>query len=130
MGEAGRGHAEVMPLSVWIRRVQEEPTHNDGTRVLVDRLWPRGIKKADVAFDDWSKDVAPSTELRTWYGHHPERFAEFADRYRAELDTEAGRAALQRLRSGVRGKRLTLLTATRDVEHSQAAVLAELLDGT
>ncbi len=119
-----------MALSVWVRRVQEAPTHNDGTRVLVDRLWPRGIKKDDVAHDHWNKDVAPSTELRRWYGHDVEKFEEFAKRYRAELDSEAGQKALQELKECVRGKRLTLLTATKDVEHSQAQVLADLLDGS
>lgn len=120
----------LMALSVWVRRVQEEPTHNDGTRVLVDRIWPRGLKKTEVVFDDWNKAVAPSTELRKWYGHDPEKYAEFAKRYRSELDSAAGREALQHLRDCVRGKRLTLLTATRDVEHSQASVLAEMMDGS
>lgn len=117
-----------MGLSVWVRRVQDEPTHNDGTRVLVDRVWPRGISKEDVGHDYWNKDVAPSTELRKWYGHDPEKFEEFSRRYREELDSEAGALALKELRDCVRGKRLTLLTATKDVEHSQAAVLADLLE--
>lgn len=124
------GEGGAMALSVRVRRVQEDPGHNDGTRVLVDRVWPRGVRKADVACEDWNKDVAPSTALRKWYGHDPEKFAEFAERYRGELDTAQGREALQRLRDCVRGKRLTLLTATKDVEHSQAQVLADLLDGT
>ncbi len=119
-----------MALSVWVRRVQDDPTSNDGTRVLVDRLWPRGIKKQDVAHDHWNKDVAPSTELRKWYGHDPEKFAEFTRRYRAELETANGTAALKELRECVRGTRLTLLTATHDVEHSQAQALKDLLDGT
>lgn len=119
-----------MSLSVWVRRVQEEPSHNDGTRILVDRIWPRGVKKSDAALDDWNKDVAPSTELRKWYGHDPEKFDEFSKRYRCELDTEAGREALKKLRDSVRGKRLTLLSATKDIEHSQAAVLAMMLDGS
>lgn len=119
-----------MGLSVWVRRVQEEPTHNDGTRVLVDRIWPRGMRKEDVPHDFWNKGVAPSTELRKWYGHDPERFDEFARRYRAELESPAGRDALNELRDCVRGKRLTLLTATKDVEHSQAQVLANLLNGS
>jgi uncharacterized protein YeaO (DUF488 family) len=119
-----------MTLSVRVRRVQDDPAHADGVRVLVDRVWPRGVTKVDAALDDWNKDVTPSTELRRWYGHDPEKFAEFARRYRSELDSDAGREALQRLRDGVRGKRLTLLSATRDIEHSQAAVLAEMLDGT
>lgn len=119
-----------MSLSVWVRRVQEEASHNDGTRILVDRIWPRGVKKSDAALDDWNKDVAPSTELRKWYGHDPEKFDEFSKRYHSELDTEAGREALQKLRDSVRGKRLTLLSATKDIEHSQAAVLAKMLDGS
>lgn len=119
-----------MALSVWVRRVQDGPGHNDGTRVLVDRIWPRGVKKTDAALDDWNKDVAPSTELRKWYSHDPEKFDEFAKRYRDELDSAAGREALQRLRDCVRGKRLTLLSASRDIEHSQATVLAEMLDGS
>ena len=117
-----------MTLSVWVRRVQEEPSHNDGTRVLVDRIWPRGVKKSDAALDDWNRDVAPSTELRKWYGHDPEKFDEFSKRYHSELDTKAGREALQKLRDSVRGKRLTLLSATKDIDHSQAAVLAKMLD--
>ncbi len=119
-----------MALDVWVRRIQEDATHNDGTRVLVDRLWPRGISKEDASFEHWNKDVAPSTELRKWYAHDPDKFDEFARRYRDELQSPAGQEALQALRDCVRGKRLTLLTATKDVEHSQAAVLADLLNGT
>lgn len=76
-----------MTLSVWVRRIREEPARNDGTRVLVDRLWPRGFKKEDVSFDHWNKDVARSAELRRWYGHDLGRFEEFARRYRAELES-------------------------------------------
>ncbi len=119
-----------MALNVWVRRIQEDATHNDGTRVLVDRLWPRGISKQDASFEHWNKDIAPSTELRKWYAHDPDKFDEFARRYRDELQSPAGQEALQALRDCVRGKRLTLLTATKDVEHSQAAVLADLLNGT
>lgn len=116
-----------MGLSVEVRRVYDEPSDEDGTRVLVDRVWPRGLKKSEARLDDWNKDVAPSTELRKWYGHDPDRFDEFRERYLEELDTAAGREALQRLRDTVRGKRLTLLSATKDIEHSQAAVLADVL---
>lgn len=115
-------------MNITYKRVQEEAGHNDGTRVLVDRVWPRGVSKAEAQFDDWNKDVAPSTALRKWYGHDPEKFDEFARRYRDELDTEEGRHALDRLRAAVTGKRLTLLTASKDVEHSQAAVLTALLN--
>lgn len=112
---------------VRVRRAYDEPTPEDGVRVLVDRLWPRGIRKDALDLADWNKDVAPSAELRGWFGHDPEKFAEFASRYRDELDTVAGRAALDRLRALPRGRPLTLITATKDVEHSQAAVLADLL---
>jgi uncharacterized protein YeaO (DUF488 family) len=95
-----------------------------GTRVLVDRLWPRGLRKADVPLDEWCKDVAPSTELRKWYAHDPGRFLDFGRRYRDELRQPPGSDALDRLRgSGP----LVLLTATKDVEKSAAAVLAEVL---
>ena len=112
---------------VRVRRIYDGTGPDDGVRVLVDRVWPRGVKKEAADLDDWAKDVAPSTELRRWYGHDPDRFAQFRRRYRDELGTPAGRQAVARLRAESRGRRLTLLTATKDVEHSQAAVLAELL---
>lgn len=115
---------------VRIARVYDAPTADAGTRVLVDRVWPRGVRKQDLAGVEWSKDVAPSTELRQWYGHAPERFAEFARRYRAELTEPDRAAALDRLRELARRGTLTLLTATKDVGTSQAAVLAELIRGT
>lgn len=111
-----------MPETVRVKRVYEQASDDDGTRVLVDRVWPRGVSKDEARLDRWAKDVAPSTELRKWYGHDPAKFEEFGRRYRAEL---SGSSALADLRA-VTG-RLTLLTATRDVEHSQAAVLAALL---
>ncbi len=112
-----------------MRRVYDDPSPEDGTRVLVDRIWPRGLAKARAGIDEWAKDVAPSTELRRWYGHDPARFEEFRRRYRAELAEPERQAALGRLRELARSGRLTLLTATRDVDHSQAAVLAEQLHG-
>lgn len=116
-------------MDIIVKRIQEEPAQNDGTRVLVDRVWPRGISKQKAALDDWNKGVAPSTDLRKWYGHDPEKFEEFSRRYREELDTEDGREALEALRRSVRGKRLTLLTASRAVDISQAVVLRDLLTG-
>lgn len=113
-------------MTVQVRRIHDEPGEGDGTRVLVDRVWPRGLRKQDARYDEWVKDVAPSTELRKWYGHDPDRFAEFRRRYRAELD---GSPALDRLRGLARDGDLTLLTATRSPERSQAEVLRELLDG-
>jgi uncharacterized protein YeaO (DUF488 family) len=96
--------------------------------VLVDRLWPRGLAKDAARLDDWAKDAAPSADLRRWYGHDPAKFDEFRQRYLGELAGDSQRAALGRLRAlAASGRPLTLLTATRDVEHSQAAVLARLL---
>jgi uncharacterized protein YeaO (DUF488 family) len=120
----------VWPLDVRVGRVYDEPAAN-GTRVLVDRLWPRGLRKDAARLDAWAKDVAPSSELRTWYGHDPARFDEFRRRYLAELAGSPQRAALGRLRAlaSAHGP-LILLTATRDVDHSQAAVLADLLRQT
>ena len=97
-------------------------------RVLVDRLWPRGLKKAAVDLDEWAKDVAPSDELRRWYGHVPERFDEFARDYRAELARQPAAAAVARLRHQAYRGRLVLLTATRDVTRSGAEVLRVLLE--
>jgi uncharacterized protein YeaO (DUF488 family) len=115
-------------MTVRVRRVREEPSTDDGTRVLVDRLWPRGLAKADAVYDEWLRDVAPSTELRRWFSHDPERFDEFAGRYRAELEAEPAASALARLRTWAADGALTLLTATRDVENSHARVLARVLD--
>ncbi|MBO4269214.1 DUF488 domain-containing protein [Microbispora triticiradicis] len=116
-----------MTRDITYRRVYEESSPEDGRRVLVDRVWPRGMRKADARLDEWLRDVAPSTELRRWYGHEPGRFAEFRRRYLAELREPARRRAVDHLRDIAGHDRLTLLTATRDVEHSQAAVLAEWL---
>ncbi len=118
----------VPPPDVRVRRVYDEPSAADGTRVLVDRIWPRGLRKDALRLDDLVKDAAPSTELRTWYGHDPARFEEFRQRYLGELAGSPQRAALGRLRAlAAAGRPLTLLTATRDLGHSQAAVLARLL---
>lgn len=116
-------------LQVRVKRVYEAPDPaEDGVRVLVDRVWPRGLAKADAELDSWDKGVAPSTGLRKWYGHEPSRFEEFADRYRAELAGEEGQAALRQLRDRVSdGKPLTLLTATKNLAYGHPLVLAEEL---
>jgi len=98
-----------------------------GYRVLVDRLWPRGMKRQDAALDEWLKDAAPSSELRRWFGHDPDHFEEFARRYRAELARPPASDAVERLRGLARHQQVTLLTATRDVEHSGAQVLVDHL---
>ncbi len=112
---------------VRVRRVYEEPDSRDGTRVLVDRIWPRGLTKAKAALDEWCKDVAPSTELRQWYSHDPDRFEEFGRRYRTELKDTQRANALAHLRGIAKNRQLTLLTATREPDISEAAVLADLL---
>ena len=112
---------------VRVRRVYDEPASDDGTRVLVDRIWPRGLAKTKAEFAEWCKEVAPSTELRKWYGHDPARTDEFARRYRAELREPERAAALQHLRDLAGRQPLTLLTAAKDPGISQAAVLADLL---
>jgi uncharacterized protein YeaO (DUF488 family) len=111
-----------------VGRVYDEPTPRDGARVLVDRLWPRGLTKAQAALDEWCKQVAPSTALRSWYGHDPQRFPEFRRRYRDELAGTEQAAALAHLRQLARGRTLTLLTASKDVAISEATVLAELIE--
>jgi uncharacterized protein YeaO (DUF488 family) len=113
--------------TIEIARVYDDPASTTGVRVLVDRIWPRGLSKDDAHLDAWCRDVAPSTELRKWYAHDPGRFAEFDRRYRAELEAEPER--LDELRRIIGRRRATLLTATRDLEHSQAAVLRDVLSG-
>lgn len=113
---------------VKVVRVYEDPGRSRGERrVLVDRLWPRGVKKDAVDLDEWAKAAAPSAELRRWYGHAPERFEEFRRRYRAELASEPAASMVGRLRREARQGPLVLLTATRDVERSGAEVLRSVL---
>ncbi len=114
---------------VRLRRAYDEPADGDGARVLVDRVWPRGLSKEAARIDEWCKQIAPSTELRRWYGHDPDRFTEFTRRYRAELDAPERAEALARLRELARERTVTLLTATKAIEISQAAVLADLIRG-
>ena len=118
--------ARVKASNVEISRVYEHPAPSR-ERILVDRLWPRGIAKKDAPIDEWLKDVAPSTELRKWYGHQPERFTEFAKRYREELKQGESAAALALVRRDALARPVTLVTATRDVEISGAAVLRDVL---
>jgi uncharacterized protein YeaO (DUF488 family) len=113
--------------NIRVRRVYDPPTPDDGIRVLVDRIWPRGMRKEAAHLDEWAKDVAPSAELRTWYGHDPAKFAEFRLRYAAELDGPGPREALTRLRALASQGPVTLLTATRELSLSQASVLAGML---
>jgi uncharacterized protein YeaO (DUF488 family) len=116
-----------MMQEVRARRVYEAPEPDDGRRVLVDRLWPRGLAKEKAGLDEWLKAVAPSDELRRWYGHDPERFPEFERRFKAELKEPERAEALRHLAAEARAGPVTLLTATRDLERSQAEVLVRLL---
>jgi uncharacterized protein YeaO (DUF488 family) len=116
-----------MCADIRVRRVYEEPEADDGARVLVDRIWPRGLRKDAAHLDDWAKDVAPSTGLRTWYQHDPAKFGEFRRRYVAELAEPGQRDALARINGLAAAGPVTLLTATKDLSLSQAEVLARLL---
>ena len=111
-----------------IKRVYEPATPGDGARVLVDRLWPRGLNKEEAHLDDWLRDLAPSDDLRKWFGHDPQRFAEFQKRYERELEDEAARTLLDELaRQAARGT-VTLVFAAKDAEHNNAVVLARAIE--
>jgi uncharacterized protein YeaO (DUF488 family) len=120
-------HSVISTVTVRVGRVYDQATEHDGNRVLVDRLWPRGISKSRADIGEWCKQVAPSTTLRKWYNHDPQRFAEFRRRYRAELASEEHARALAHLRELATDPALTLLSASKDPVISEAAVLAELL---
>lgn len=109
------------------RRVYEPRVDGDGRRVLVDRVWPRGLRRDDPRLDEWCKDIAPSAQLRSWYGHRQDRFTEFRQRYLVELDDPTRATALDHLANLAVDGPVTLLTATRSLEISHPAVLAELL---
>ena len=117
-------HSTASP-EIRIKRAYDPAAPSDGTRILVDRLWPRGVKKADADIAQWMKEIAPSNELRKWFAHDPERWEEFRRRYRAEL---AGKRELvSALRELARKGTLTLIYSAHDQEHNQAVVLRELL---
>lgn len=122
--------ASVVPMArksrIHMKRVYDEPAKADGTRVLVDRIWPRGVRKDEAAIDEWLKEIAPSTELRKWFGHSPERWEEFRRRYEAELAENED--AVERLLDLCRKGDVTLVYAARDDEHSNARVIKELLE--
>lgn len=114
-------------LSIALKRAYEEPAASDGTRVLVERLWPRGISKEHAHIDLWLKEVAPSTELRKWYNHDVQKFQEFRLRYETELQSDAAQQGLAKLRELARKGKLTLIFAARDPEHSSAVILYDFL---
>jgi uncharacterized protein YeaO (DUF488 family) len=112
-------------VALRLKRVYEAPEASDGYRVLVDRLWPRGVSKEEARLDEWARELAPSSELRRWFGHDPAKFDEFRRRYRDELDAHGEK--LRDLRRRARNGRLTLVYGARDTEHNDAVVLAEIL---
>ncbi|MBC9822902.1 DUF488 domain-containing protein [Terrabacter sp. MAHUQ-38] len=116
--------------TVTAARVYDTPAQTDGTRVLVDRVWPRGVSRENAHIEHWCKQVAPSTELRKWYGHEPALYDEFSRRYRSELEDPVRAAALTQLRALAQSRPLTLVTATKALEISQAAVLVDVIRGS
>ncbi len=113
--------------NVQIKRAYAPPSPDDGVRVLVDRLWPRGVRKADAAIDRWMKDIGPSSELRRWFGHDPGRWDEFRRRYEAELGDHAD--LVGELRGIAKKEPVTLVYSAHDEEHNQAVVLRDVLTG-
>jgi uncharacterized protein YeaO (DUF488 family) len=112
-------------MDIRLKRAYAPPQRSDGYRVLIDRIWPRGVSKEDAHLDEWARELAPSSELRRWFGHDPARFAEFRRRYLDEL--EAQQEKLRTLRRRAREETLTLVYGARDTENNDAVVLAELL---
>jgi uncharacterized protein YeaO (DUF488 family) len=118
---------KIPARNVRLRRAYERPSAEDGTRILVDRLWPRGVSRSAAAIDRWMKDIAPSTALRKWFGHDPERWGEFRRRYAAEIRDHADQLAA--LRTAARAGPITLVFAARDERHNDAVVLRDVLLG-
>lgn len=119
------GDRRSSPSLISIKRAYDAPARDDGVRILVDRLWPRGLSKTSLKLDAWPRELAPSTELRKWYGHDPRRLIEFRRRYREEL--AAHQDGLAALKAMIKGRAATLVTATRELDLSHAVVLREVL---
>ncbi len=119
--------SKIAAEHVKLKRAYEPATADDGTRILIDRMWPRGIKKTEAAIDRWVRDIAPSTELRRWFGHRPERWPEFRRRYLAELKNRP--ELVEEIRGAAHDGPVTLVYAARDEAHNNAVVLQELLTG-
>jgi uncharacterized protein YeaO (DUF488 family) len=113
---------------IQVKRVYQEPSAHDGMRILIDRLWPRGVKKESAHIQEWRKDLAPSDVLRRWFKHDPGKWFEFRKRYRKELSGGNNMEALRRLAGIAKRKRITLVYGAADEQHNQAVVLKELLD--
>lgn len=114
-----------MASDVQVKRIYDPAAPDDGYRVLIDHVWPRGVSRERARLDEWARELAPSDELRRWFDHVPERFADFRTRYRAELSAQGERVDALRSRAG--HGRLTILYAAKDREHNNAVVLAELI---
>ena len=119
--------SRIAAANVKLKRVYDPPAASDGTRILVDRLWPRGVKKANAAIDQWDKSIAPSTRLRNWFGHDPARWQEFRQRYASEI--HGRREELAALRARADSGRITLIFAAHDKMHNHAIVLRDVLLG-
>lgn len=113
------------PSHVRIKRAYDAPAADDGYRVFVDRLWPRGVAKEDLEFDEWNKDLAPSPALRTWFGHKVENWKQFGDSYLSELRTPEQKKRMQDLVAAAQGKPITLVYAAKDIKHNHALILAD-----
>lgn len=113
-------------MNVRLKRVYDPPAAGDGTRILVDRLWPRGLTREKAQIDEWLKDVAPSGELRTWFGHDPAKWEEFQAKYEAELDTHC--AAVTKLAEQIKSGPTTLVYGAKDSEHTHALVLKHYIE--
>lgn len=120
-------HANRKSLKIFVQRAYEDPGPADGYRVLVDRVWPRGRSREMLKLDQWARELAPSAELREWFGHDPKRWTDFQQRYRNELDSEEMRERMQQLLSDSRGQQITLVYGAKDEEHNQAIVLRDVL---
>lgn len=116
--------------TVSVKRAYEPPARGDGFRVLVDRLWPRGLTQEKLKIDGWMKEIAPSAELRKWYGHEVEKWPKFRKRYRKELSMPPASALLGQLAASARRRRVTLVVGARDVEHCNGVVIAEMIKET
>jgi uncharacterized protein YeaO (DUF488 family) len=113
-------------MRIWVRRAYEAPTRNDGYRILVDRVWPRGVSREDLELDEWDRDLAPSTKLRKWFDHDPARWEEFQRRYFDELRRK--KDPIRRILDRIRRGRVTLVFGARDTDHNQAVALRTFLE--
>lgn len=117
-----------MAYSISVKRVYESPLPTDGYRILVDRLWPRGLSRDHAAFDAWMKEIAPSHELRRWFAHDPAKWAEFREKYQAELETEMRAALINTIREKAKSQDVTLVFSAKDERHNNAIVLKHVLE--